>query len=70
MKVTATTEFLHGTKRYEEGKKYDVDDVTAGYFIGNGWAVGPDGVAVANDGAAEVSLEIDSVTITTDGETL
>ena len=38
MKFTATTTFLHGTERYEEGKEYEEPSALAGYFIGCGWA--------------------------------
>ncbi len=59
MRITATQTFLHGRKRYEDGEKYTVDDALAAYFVGNGWAAGPDGYTGPGS-EADVTLAIDN----------
>jgi hypothetical protein len=59
MKITATQTFLDDRDRYEEGEEYEVDDTKAGYFIGNGWAQGPDGYTGPGSNQ-EVTLDIQS----------
>jgi len=58
MKITATTSFLHGRDRYEEGEEYEVDTALAGYFLGNGWATSDSRAARPLVADAEVSLDI------------
>ncbi len=59
MRILATQTFLDGTGRFEEGQEYEVDDASAGYFIGNGWARGPDGY-IGPGSNQEVTLAIES----------
>ena len=58
MKITATTTFLHGRERYEEGSEYDVESALAGYFVANGWASGTGRTARALTAEQEVTLDI------------
>lgn len=58
MNITATTTFLHGRDRYEEGEDYDVDTALAGYFVGNGWATSESRSARALVTEQEVTLDI------------
>lgn len=66
-RIKATTTFLHGTKRFEEGKKYTVSLEEAAYFNGNGWATASDGSdVVPNDAVDEpVTLEVHDGEVTT-----
>lgn len=41
MKIKATQDFLQNTKRYREGRSYEVDDDMAAYFVSCGWATSP-----------------------------
>lgn len=43
IRITAKTTFKHGEVCFDEGKTYDVPAGVGGYFVANGWAIGPDG---------------------------
>lgn len=59
-KIKALTTFLHGKKRFEEGKTYTVSLEEASYFAGVGWAESTTGrQLVPNDSIDEpVTLEV------------
>lgn len=59
MKITATTTFLHGTDRFEDGQEYEVPDALGGYFVGNGWAK-------TDDAEIDVVLQPQNVTLQVD----
>ena len=58
MRIIANQTFLHDVTRYKEGQSYDVSDMLAGYFIGNGWASVSEGSTPKTKAkAAEVAIQ-------------
>lgn len=57
MKIKATQDFLHGTKRHKEGRTYTVEDGLGTYFVMNGWAAS-DEVSADGTPPGEVDLEV------------
>lgn len=52
MKIKATTTFMHGKDRFEEGQEYDVPDGPGFYFVANGWAADAAPITLEIQGAA------------------
>lgn len=59
MKIKPNQDFLHGEKRYKEGKSYDVDTELGNYFKTAGW-VDSDG---SHTPVAAVDLDVQSATM-------
>ena len=59
-RITATTTFLHGTDRFEDGTDHEVPDGVAAYFVANGWAESADVAVELGPAPQEVTLDIQS----------
>lgn len=56
MKIKANQDFLHETKRYKQGRGYEVPEGLGTYFVMSGWADSPDVTATSEAGEADLEV--------------